>query len=88
MFRIDAVGRSLGSASECPIICEVAVPALSSPHLGMLNMLTVLRGGIGIMWLDEDSLSGGEPVKARMLQIQPARFVLFCDRPPRKAALI
>jgi predicted MFS family arabinose efflux permease len=42
--------KSLGSASECPIICEVAGPRLRSTGLGILNMLNCTAGGIGIMW--------------------------------------
>jgi sugar phosphate permease len=41
---------SLGSANECPIICEVAGPRLSSTGLGILNMMNCTAGGIGVMW--------------------------------------
>ncbi len=42
--------RSVGGASECPIICEVAGPRLSSTGLGILNMMNSLAGGVGVMF--------------------------------------
>lgn len=42
--------RALGSAGECPIICELAGPHLRSTALGILNMMNCLAGGLGIMW--------------------------------------
>jgi predicted MFS family arabinose efflux permease len=42
--------RSLGSASECPIICEVLQPRLRSMGLGVLNMMNCFAGGLGVMW--------------------------------------
>jgi predicted MFS family arabinose efflux permease len=42
--------KSVGAASECPIICEVAGPRLRSTGLGILNMMNCLAGGAGVMW--------------------------------------
>ncbi len=42
--------KSLGAASECPIICEVAGPRLRSTGLGILNMMNCMAGGAGVMW--------------------------------------
>jgi MFS transporter, Spinster family, sphingosine-1-phosphate transporter len=42
--------QSVGTASECPIICEVIGPRLRSTGLGILNMLNCFSGGIGVMW--------------------------------------
>jgi predicted MFS family arabinose efflux permease len=42
--------RAIGSAGECPIICELAGPRQSSTALGILNMMNCLAGGLGILW--------------------------------------
>lgn len=42
--------KALGSASECPIICELAGPRLRSTGLGILNMMNCFAGGVGVMW--------------------------------------
>jgi predicted MFS family arabinose efflux permease len=41
--------RNLGSASENPIICELAGPGLRSTGIGILNTMNCLAGGIGVM---------------------------------------
>ncbi|MBS1873284.1 MAG: MFS transporter [Acidobacteria bacterium] len=41
--------RCTGSASECPIICEVVGDRLKSTGLGILNMMNTLAGGAGVM---------------------------------------
>jgi predicted MFS family arabinose efflux permease len=42
--------RAIGGAGECPIICELAGPRLSSTALGILNMMNCLAGGLGILY--------------------------------------
>jgi nitrate/nitrite transporter NarK len=41
--------RSLGAASESPIICEVAGDEMRSTGIGILNTTNAFAGGIGVM---------------------------------------
>lgn len=42
--------KNVGESNECPIICELAGPRLSSTALGILNMANCAAGGVGILW--------------------------------------
>jgi MFS transporter, Spinster family, sphingosine-1-phosphate transporter len=41
--------RSVGSANESPVICELAEPRLRSTAVGIFNMMTSFAGGLGIL---------------------------------------
>jgi predicted MFS family arabinose efflux permease len=47
---LSSLLRTIGSAGESPIICELAGPRLRATSLGILNMMNCFAGGLGIMW--------------------------------------
>jgi len=48
IFRY-ALFRALGSANECPLICDILDPRLRSTALGLMNTMNTFAGGVGIM---------------------------------------
>ena len=72
--------RAIGSAGECPIICELAGPRLSSTALGILNMMNCLAGGLGIMWAAflKRSYGLGMAFASLTATVACAGVVVFC----------
>lgn len=45
-----ALIKSIGTAGESPVLCELAGPRLRATALGILNMMNCIAGGLGILW--------------------------------------